>query len=261
MDILEEAVKRAMNDPKCRAEFYRVFLESDLFIPHGNTPEELKIEGGRLSQGVQLKLPSIPADGHNWLPVFSSMENLSKSISQQTQYVKLRGRDFLEIVQGAHVVLNPGGYGKQLLPDEIAAMLSGEVFRDDYGQSIKSIKTEKPEQILLGQPKHYPQELVDVLKKEFAKNMRVKRAFLAHGFIPSHGVAPHTIIGIETDDYSAVVRMIEPCLKGVVAQYEVVDFVPIQHGHTITIAEYMVKETQPFYVAAKPGFWSRLLRK
>jgi hypothetical protein len=256
MDLLEEAVKKAANDLAACGDFYRRFLDSEIYVPHGNTPEELKIERGRLSVGAQLKLPSIAVDGLNYVPVFSSLENLSKAITQGMQYIRINARNFLEIVRGAHVVLNPGGYGKNFLPQEIEAMLSGEVFKEDYGQSIRSIKTEKPEQVLLGQPKNYPHKLVDALKSEFLKNAHVERAFLAHGFIPSQGAEPHTIIGIEADDYRTVVNSLEPLLKSVIGKHEIVDFVSIQAGNTI--AEYMLKETQPFYVKAKKGFWQRM---
>lgn len=266
MDILEESLKRAMDDPKARREFYWTLLESQLFIPHGNSPEEIKIEDGRLAVGVQLKLPSIPADGHNWIPVFSSQENLSKAITEQKRYIRLRGRDFFELVPGAYVVLNPGGFGKQLLPDEIAAMLSADIFKEDFGQGMKTIKTQKPEKILLGQPQNYPHKLIEALKAHFANDVRVKRAFLAHGLIPSQSAEPQTLIGVEADDYAGVMRSIEPHLREV-ASNEVVYFVPIEKGHVV--AEYMVKDTKPFYIASnlgtssapKPSIWKRILGK
>jgi len=230
-----------MNEPEYRPDFYRKFLDSQLFIPHGNNPEEIKIENGQLAVGVGLKLPSIHADGQNWLPVFSSYDNLSKAIPVETRYIQLRGRDFLELVKGAHVTLNPGGFGKQLLPDEIDALLSGSIFNEN---APRRIVTTKPEKILLGQPRIYPVKLVAALKFVFAGIPGVKAAYLAHCHMMSQS-EPHTVIGIDTDDYDTVVVKIGPAVNSALEKNEIVDFISIRVGGSI--ASYMLKDTKPFY--------------
>lgn len=254
MNALEDILRRAAAEPSCRPEFCRVFLESKIIVPHGNTPDEMKIEDGRLVTGVQLKLPSIMAEGHAWVPVFSSVEKLAKGIAQVTPYIQLAGRDFLEIVRGSFVLLNPGSdYAKQFLPDEIDAMISGAVFRPDSGRRIV---TTKPEQVLLGQPAQYPFNLVAVLKDALPRYPSVKAAYLAHCFFPSQGVTPHTVIGLDASAYDNVVGQIGPIAQSALGKDEIVDFVQIAEGNAI--ADYMVKETKPFYTAANRGFWKRV---
>jgi hypothetical protein len=123
---LEESLVKAATQPESRPQFYRDFLESELYLlPHGEVPE---IKDGVLQTGSQVAFQAVEIEGKTWLPIFSSLPRLQAALDTERPYLRMAARTFLELTRGADILLNPGSdYGKQFLADEIARLLDGSI--------------------------------------------------------------------------------------------------------------------------------------
>jgi hypothetical protein len=125
---LEHVLVAAVAESDARATFYRLMLESFLYVI-----DEGEAGGGAtghpiLAEGTTLQIVNVEIGDIAYVPVFSSMPRLEAVIREPRRYVSLLGRDFFQIVRGSHVILNFGSeYGKQFVPSEIDAMLDGTI--------------------------------------------------------------------------------------------------------------------------------------
>lgn len=245
---LEHALVAAATEPDARPTFYRLMLESPLFTIDDN-PATPAVDGVQtLAAGVQLHIPSVEIGGVLHTPIFSSRTRLQAALDAERKYVAMQGRALLEIVQRSPLVLNPGSpYGKQFVPDEIAAMLSGEIFR-----SYTTHTVQQPTRVLLGQPKAAPTHLTDALAKLFGAMPDVKAAYLAQCVFPD-AADPHTMIGVDArGDWSSIVEAVMQTIRKVAHDQDIVDVVHIDDSQ---VANYMLKQTKPFYRRKRFGLF------
>jgi hypothetical protein len=185
LNPLERSLVAAATDPAARPQFYRDLASSDLFvIQEPDTPPQ------------QLNIRPIEVNGHDCLPVFSSLGRLQRFIDREVGYAGMNALEFMKITRGAHLLLNPGSdYGKEFLPEEIASILDGSIWTPQ-----QSYTTERETQVLLGQPARYPAELVDVLRRVFPKFGSVRAAYVAHFFNPAQDAKAHTLVAIDASE-------------------------------------------------------------
>jgi hypothetical protein len=128
---LEQVLIAAATEPGARPTFYRLMLDSPLYIVNDN-PEARGNQGNRiLAPGEQLMVSTVEIDGVAHTPIFSSLARLRAVLQSERTYLAMQGRNLLEILRGSHLVLNPGSpFGKQFFPQEVEAMLNGEIFRE-----------------------------------------------------------------------------------------------------------------------------------
>lgn len=188
-NLLEIALKKACEDPAAGPLFYRELLESKvLIIPAGEKP---KIVDGVIPADSRISLANVTFDGRPHLPFFSSEQRLPASI----EYLTLDAKAFFQLTKGAHLVLNPGSpYGKQFLPEEVARLLDGTIFAPK-----ERYVAQKNMQVLIGQPKDYPYELVEALSRLYAQMPAVKRAWLAFYHNPERDSEGALLIAIDAD--------------------------------------------------------------
>lgn len=93
---LETALKLAADHPAERPEFYRVLLDSSLYVlgsSGGATGDgEVELKAG---ENISIQHWEKP-DGTPVIPVFSSLATLQRAISQESKYMKLPARAFLK---------------------------------------------------------------------------------------------------------------------------------------------------------------------
>jgi SseB protein N-terminal domain len=125
---LEAALVAASRDPAAHLAFYRVLVESRLFVIDRSPPSERPVNGV-LAVGRQVSLDQFELDGIPHVPVFSSAERIRQVNAEEVRFLAMGAKDFFELVRGAHVVLNPGlDFGKQFLPEEVEGILDGSIF-------------------------------------------------------------------------------------------------------------------------------------
>lgn len=199
---LEESLVKATTDPAHRPQFYRDFVESDVFIIQQRQDVPDTDEMTMLKEGTGLEIQSIEYRGKPYIPIFSSLPRLQAVLTEEAGYLAMNALAFLELTQGADLLLNPGSeYGKELLAQEVALILDGSI-----GKPSQRYVAKQDTQVLIGQPKNYPTELVDALTRLFKGKKEVKRAWVAHFFNPQEDEKPHTLVGIEASgDFDSVV--------------------------------------------------------
>lgn len=200
---LETALKLAADHPAERTEFYRVLLDSSLYVlgsSGGATGDgEVELKAG---ENISIQHWEKP-DGTPVIPVFSSLATLQRAISQESKYMKLPSRAFFEMTRGEGVFLNPGSdYGKDFVPEEIEAMLA-----EGTGRLPQTRVVEEETQVLVGVPAVVPDRLLKELSAWFAKCPGVSRAFLVLMHDSSVDDKPHYLVGVEmSGDVQEVMR-------------------------------------------------------
>src|SRR5262245_59759236 len=88
---LEAALRLAASDPAARPDFYRLLLESEVFVI-GATAH--KKEGARtLDAGEKIGIQNwTRKDGSSVVPFFTSLDALQRAISEPADYLKLDAR-------------------------------------------------------------------------------------------------------------------------------------------------------------------------
>lgn len=243
---LEHSLLKAAKDPAARPAFYRALTQERLFvIKVGPAPE--REETRMISEGTRLNLRLIDFNGSPYAAAFTSVDRIAEAVSEKVGYIGMQGKDLLDMLRGQDIVINPGAaQGKVLTRAEIESILDGSIFRPAETLDVGG------KQIVLGQPRVYPRELVEALRRLFARSPGVKAAYLAHAFIPGVDKAPHSIIGVEvepTADSSKIIGDAGLMVRelGVLGDGQVVDFVQVKPDTTDTAASYLRQETVPFY--------------
>jgi hypothetical protein len=239
---LEVALRLAANEPAHRPEFYRLLLESSVYIlGHSDGPGSGAVS---LEAGAKISIQNWARnDGSPVIPFFTSLEALQRAIEHEVTYMALPARSLFEMTKGASLVINPkSSYGKEFFPNEVDALLSQGVNR-----LPEQRVTQKATKVLLGQPANYPAKMVDSLTAFFSKRSNVKSAYLALMHDPSQDEKPHLVVGIEVDGNIDQVIQEAGVVAGDSAPHgEPVDLVRIENGDQ-GLSEYFLREVKPFY--------------
>jgi len=245
---LEISLIRASEDPAHRPQFYRDFVESNIFIIQNNQiPED---EGEvTLEAGMQLEIQNIEIDGKLYIPIFSSVRRIQTLVQNEVGYLALNALEFLKIVNGSELVLNPGSdYGKEFNQSEVASIVDGSIWQPQNSHTV-----EKETRVLIGQPSNYPYELVESLSRFFRNTKQVHSAYLAHFHNPDTGDPPHTLIGlVVADNWDEIVSSAGLIAEGVEVPDPPIDFLRIdtEEGNL----EYF-HSIEPFYKRKKFGLF------
>lgn len=241
---------KAATEPAHRAQFYRDFLESEIFIlPVGDLPE---VHNGVLEAESKLSLQHIEVNGKTVLPFFTSLPRLQSVIDEEREFIKLGVRAFLEMTKGAPLLLNPGSdYGKEFFPDEVSRLLDGTIFQPSERHVV-----EQDTQIMLGHPAKYPTQLVESLQRLYPKQPKVRAAYLAQCFNPSRDEEPGLLVALDTaaGDWDSIVAESGICAQGLTPDHHHVDFIQLQQSGL----ESYFSKTKPFY---KQSVLGRLFSK
>lgn len=238
-NALEHALVAAATEASARPLFYRLLLESPLLVLDASQAPGSG-EGVRvLEKGEQVRAVGVELEGRLHTAIFSSLAVLQDSVQAEHRYISMLGRDLLNLMRGSHLILNPGArYGKQILPEEIEAILSGAATR---GYATNVIK--KDTKILLGQPSKVPTHLTDALSAAFRSRRDVRAAYLALCSWPESG-EKHLMVGIDASgDWDTLMRAASAAVAAAARPEEMVDFVKMDDS---SVASYM-RSTQPFY--------------
>jgi len=188
-NLLEVALKKAANDPACGPQFLAELLESKvLIIPAGEVP---RVVNGVIAENTKIQIARVAVGSRECIPFFTSQGRLPTG----TAYLLLDTKVLFEMTRGASLVMNPGpAYGKEFLPDEVARLLDGPIFRPTERYVAK-----KPVQVMIGQPSEYPQELVNTLSRLYGGIPEVKRAWVAFYLNPERDQEGGLLIGLDVD--------------------------------------------------------------
>jgi hypothetical protein len=238
---LERALRLAATDPSARPDFYRLLLESDIFViadaaPRG--PGEWTAQEG---ESISLQHWSKP-DGTVVLPFFSSIEALQRALDQEVTYYQLPARALFEMTQGATLVLDPrSDYGKEFVPGEITALLAGGLTHPAERRVVQEAT-----QVLLAQPRDPPRALIDGVRAFLAKRPAVRAAWLALMTVPTQDAEPTLLLAVEVDgDGDAVLPEIGNVAADL-AQDGPIDLMQVSRDQD-GLSQYFFEGAEPFY--------------
>jgi hypothetical protein len=236
---LEHALVAAAAEASARPLFYRLLLESPLLILDASGAPPARHEKTVLQKGTHVEAVCVELNGVAHTAVFSSLAVLQEFVQTEHKYVAMLGSDLFNLMRGSHLILNPGAdYGKQILPGEIDAILSGAAARGYATQIL-----EEDTQVRLGQPSTPPTHLTLALSAVFQSRKEVRAAYLALCSWPKSG-DQHLMVGIDaTGDWDALMRDVSSALKVSARPDEIVDFVRMADS---PVAPYM-RQSRPFY--------------
>lgn len=247
MQTLDSALAQAAVDPAARPEFFRILLESEIYLIGTSGAEGREL----LPPGEQFSLMLFKrSDGTTAVPFFSSLEALQRGLEERTGYFVMKARSFFEMTRGMMVVLNPGSdYGKEFAPDEIASLLH-------TGKPPSAVREiNERSQVKLGPPADYPAVMVEALAEWLAQQPRVDAAYLCAMHDPSAGKQPSLLVGLQgAGDLVPVFQAAEPVVNYTAPSGTAVDFVQIRRGER-GISQYMLTSVTPFYQRAKKRGW------
>lgn len=234
--VIEEAGQR----PEYRAEFYRRFLKDDLFVLVDKNTDVAR----PLSETPIMVLPN------NVIPVFTHPERIfdANAIPQDTvAYIKVKGRNFLEMVVGESVIVNPfSKVYKELIPMEITEMLNGSIFNISQNNKIQTQM-----EVLIGHPKVYPDNLVEELKELYGQDPDVDAAYVGWTFNKAIDVQPHYIIALESraKNFESTAKRTAEIARKHLKEKELIDIIQLEEKGNFS--EFFYKESTPFYTAKK----------
>lgn len=250
MERLESALTAAASDPAARPEFYRILLESEIYVlGSSNMPGS-----GRhlLPVGTSLVLAKwTKTDGTEVIPFFASLHALELALKEPTRYVAMPARAFFEMTRGASLVINPKSeYAKEFLPHEIEALLETGV---NCTPTVEQVQ--EPRKIRVGQPAVYPATMVNALSKLLAVQVGVKGAYLCLMDDPASGEKPALVVGLEGDgDLVSVIQQAGSVAADTAPAGQPVNFLEIKRGQP-GIAEHLFTSVRPFYKRDQEVGW------
>lgn len=194
------------------------------------------------------------SNGAHYLPFFTSLDKLQAAVQDETPYIALQGRDFLNLTRGSRMILNPGSPQSQ----EFTGADVERLLVNGSTEPVRRRMVAEDTKVRLGQPAEYPHEMVQALGEMFEKEPDVVRAYLAMMHDPARDERPALVVGIETSG-----NIEEICRKaGAVATDsapagQVVDLTPVlpEEGG---ISAYFRDQTQPFYEKRASGMFGSI---
>jgi hypothetical protein len=241
-NALELALMLAASEPAHRPEFFRLLLESTIFIL--GSSEQMDEGPVTLKANTQVQIQNwVKPDGSSVIPFFSSLRALQLAIESDEPYIALPARTFFDITRGAELILNPRSqYGKEFTREEVEALLAAGVSRIPEQRVV-----ETDTQVLLGQPANYPTDMVASLTTLLAKHSNVQAAYLALMHDVSMDEKPHLIVGIEAEgNFENVIREAGTVAGDTAPKGEPVDLIRVIRGES-GLGQYFIEEVKPFY--------------
>lgn len=251
---LEYALERAASDPSSRPNFYRILLESEVFVlGHSDALGEGRAE---IPAGAKLSIVHWEKkDGTPVIPFFTSLTALRQSLKDEAGFLGMPARSLFEMVKGKTLVLNPASsHGKEFFSQEIESLLALGLNHSPVQRVI-----EKPTQVLLGQPSNYPTQMVESIKTLLARHPNVDAAYLCLMQEPTVQT-PSLVVGFSgAGDISRAMAEAGSVAADTALRGTPVDFVNVVRGEK-GMSDYFIRSVKPFYrrtlVTAIKGLFS-----
>jgi len=237
---LEETLLHAATIPEARPLFYRALLEEEvLVVLH---PKE-GIEPGEVAptEGMEIQL-QVLNDGK--IPVFTSLQRISDgSVDLETlSYLRLRGLDLFQMVQGADCALNPfSPVGKLLLAPELAELLAGSLTAAPQEGGPQDM------QVTLAPAGDEHSALTEALRAYCADNANIESAYIAQMQIQGSPEPPRLLLALHaTDNDPAFLEQLGPIVQGTIEGQQTLDIMLIDPNSDEPINQYF-QQAEPVY--------------
>ncbi|WP_324678475.1 enhanced serine sensitivity protein SseB C-terminal domain-containing protein [Hymenobacter sp. GOD-10R] len=241
-NVLEELLMRAATEPQVRPGFYQALLQEEVIVitaPQEGVPAgEVTVEAG---SEIQLQ---VLHDGK--IPVFTSKDRIfdGENVPEPLTYLRLRGFDLFNMVQGADCALNPFSVVGKLLPAaEIADLMSGNLFQGAGAPDGT--------QMLIGPPAEEPTALIEALRAYCAEHSFIEIAHLAELRLENSQEPPRLLLAFQTEQNDpAFLQELGPVIQGTLSStHQFVDMMLIDPNSDEPLNQYF-QQVEPLYQRA-----------
>ncbi|UOQ51989.1 enhanced serine sensitivity protein SseB C-terminal domain-containing protein [Hymenobacter cellulosivorans] len=232
VNVLEQLLFNAATMPEFRPGFYQALLNEEVFvvtIPKEGEPlgEVTPVEG----MEIQLQVLN---DGK--IPVFTSKERIFESGTEQDSlpYMRLRGLDFFQMVQGADCALNPfSTVGKMLPANEIAELLSSSIMQGPPGGNM---------QVTLGPATEAHMPLIEAIQGFAQSKPQIETAHVALVRFQDETTPPRLLLAFYTDDNDpAFLEEMGPVVQGKLKEDDLVDVMVLDKNSDEPLNQYFLQ--------------------
>lgn len=166
---LEQLMRESFQDSSMIEGFYAKILSSELFV----LAAKADVVDGRhiLEEDSEVSLISYQMeDGTPFIPVFTSLQELQRSIEEDLRYMAMDGWNLFSLIRGSDIVLNPASeYSWHLKADDLDEILQ------HFGANAITVEQDTP--VLMGQPAIDPVDFKKALSEVFERDGRVRSAY------------------------------------------------------------------------------------
>jgi hypothetical protein len=172
LNELEQAMLLAASQESARPAFYRLLLNSDLWVL-GELTDRISIE-------------TVENAGKKYHPVFTAEQRIDALVREPIPRFAMNGRLLFASTRGADFVINPGSeLVKTLSPEEVAWFLAEQ--------------RSAPGTLIVAQPKVHPKRLVKALCVLFTSRSLIRAAHLVYVAREGIDAEGHPMIGLVAD--------------------------------------------------------------
>lgn len=237
---LAQIIEEAGNKPEYRSIFYDRFLKDYIYVLVEKTSES------QTTEGLTPNVPILVLDDKR-IPIFTHPNRIydNGAITEDMEYMKVRGRSFLEMTIGSTLIVNPfSKVFKELVADEISQMLNGSIFNTLSNPVLKAQMQAK-----IGKPEEEPTALLEELTPLFAKNEAIDNAYIGWTFNPIIDKKPHFIFAIETivekEQFKEIADMISNACIPHLKKEQFIDIIKLEQNGNFS--DYFYNHAEPFY--------------
>lgn len=234
---LESLLEKALTEPGWRPEFFRVLMESSVWVPG----EAVAGHSMNTDNSVELQHWE-KQDATRVIPFFSSQQALRQAAGEQQAFVVMPVRTLFEITCGETLLLNAKlPQGKEFTPQEITRLLGGDNNPLSQQQVLQGGVP-----LLLSALEQPPERMINSLITLFQNIKQVKRAFICT-VKEQAGQQANLLIGIEAEgDISTIIQTAGSVAADILPEDEAVDLCQITNDDT-GISHFMITHIAPFY--------------
>ncbi|WP_251848770.1 enhanced serine sensitivity protein SseB [Atlantibacter hermannii] len=234
---LETLLEKAATEPAHRPAFFRMLLESTVWVPGTSA------NGDAVDADSALDLQHWEKeDGTSVIPFFSSLEALQQAVEDEQAFVAMPVRTLFEMTLGETLFLNAKlPTGKEFTPREISHLVSEEGNPLSTQEVIEGGQT-----LLLSEVAEPPAQMVDSLTTLFKTLKTVKRVWLCS--IKEGADAPsNLLIGIEAiGDIDAIIQAAGSVATDTLPGDEPIDICLVTEGEK-GVSHFIMAHVTPFY--------------
>lgn len=233
---LAKVIENAGTEATYREVFYKRFLKEDIYV---------LVQKSKNNQPSLENTPIVVLQ-NNHIPVFTDPERIfdHNAVAEEVDYIKVKGRAFLEMAVGETIIVNPFSKTyKTLVPAEITDMLNGSIFN----KLPQNNRTKVQMEVMIGHPEVQPTPLLETLLPYFKENTAITAGYIGWTFNPKIDPKPHYILALELEDNncSQYANQIAELAKPHQNEDDILDIIQLEEGGTFS--EFFYKKSTPFY--------------
>ena len=249
---LEQALHKAAIDEEKVEDFYKLMMESRVFILGTPAVENADPEFV-LTEDDELMINHWESDEDKSpvIPFFTSLQTLQKVIPEDEPYLEVPTEALFRMTLGIPMVLNPNtDFGMEFSPEDVVSLLGSDTV--DNAEELLDLPDYDENGTYLDTLAKQPETLVEKLCEILKEHSQIEMAYLAVIHEPAEDPEPHLLVGIlgtgDLDDTIAAIAESIP-EEDNDSPFEMFDFFTISDQDP-DISNFLTEQVEPFYRSA-----------